>query len=127
MQCPNECEIESIHRDEVEEHREVCPLEIIQCDYHVVGCEVKMAHKDMNTHKQEMMEVHLSLSINELMHTKINLKHDVEKTKDDLTQQLVLHTAKIADTEQQLATSQQRAKKNKDELTILVQNHFSCN
>ena len=26
VQCPNECEIESIHRDEVEEHREVCPL-----------------------------------------------------------------------------------------------------
>ena len=125
VQCPNECEIESIHRDEVEEHREVCPLEIIQCDYHVVGCEVKMARKDMNTHKQEMMEVHLSLSINELMYMKINLKHDVEKTKDDLTQQLVLHTTKIADTEQQLVTSQQRAKKTKDELTTLVVNHFS--
>ena len=106
VQCPNECEIESIHRDEVEEHREVCPLEIIQCDYHVVGCDVKMARKDMNTHKQEKIEVHLSLSINELMETREqfqftqnNFKHEVEKTKDDLTQQLVLHTTKIADTE----------------------------
>ena len=132
VQCPNECEIESIHRDEVEEHREVCPLEIIQCEYHVVGCEVEMAHKDMNTHKQEMMEVHLSLSINELMETRKqfqltqnNFKCEVEKTKDDLTQQLMLHTTKIADTEQQLATSQQRAKMTKDELTVLAENYFS--
>ena len=79
VQCPNECEIESVHRDEVEEHREVCPLEMIQCDYHVVGCKVKMARKDMNTHKQEMMEVHLSLSINELMENKMQLKSHAEK------------------------------------------------
>ena len=69
IQCPNNCEIISICRDEVEEHREICPLEIIQCDYHVVGCKVKMARKDTNTHKQETMEEHLLLSINELMET----------------------------------------------------------
>ena len=124
VQCPNECEIETIHRDEVEEHREVCPLEMIQCDYHVVGCKVKMARKDMNTHKQKMMEVHLSLSISELMETKMqlkatqnSLKHEVEKTKDDLTQQLVWHTAKIAYTEQQLSTNQQEANVIREDLT----------
>ena len=80
-------EIESIHKDEKEEHRKVWPLEIIQCNYHGVamqlGCEVKMACKDINTYnKQEVMEgaIHLSLGINELMHTKMNLKHDMEKT-----------------------------------------------
>ena len=135
VQCPNECEIKTIHRDEVEEHREVCPLEMIQCDYHIVGCKVKMARKDMNTHKQEMMEVHLSLSINELMETKVqlktsqsNLRCEAEKTKDDLTQQLVWHTTKIADTEQQLMASQQEVKKTKDELAqriALVENQFS--
>ena len=117
--CPNECEIESIHRDEVEEHREVCPLEMIQCDYHVVGCKDKMARKDMNTHKQEMMELHLSLSINELMETKVqlkciqsNLKQNVEKTKD-VTQQIVYTennlTAKLTD-------SQQEVQRTKDQL-----------
>ena len=121
VQCPNECEIESIHRDEVEEHREVCPLEKIECDYHVVGCEVKMARKDKNTHKQEMMEVHLSLSINELMETRKqlqftqnNFKHEVEKT----AQQLV---TKIADTEQQLVASQQETKKTNRQLNAVEQ------
>ena len=124
VQCPNECEIKSLHRDEVEEHKKVCPLEVIQCDYHVVGCKVKMARKDMNTHKQEMMEVHLSLSIDELMETKVqlkssqnNLKREVEKTKvhnDDLAQQLVWHKARLVDIEQQLIASQ---KKTEDGLT----------
>ena len=135
VQCPNECEIESIHRDEVEEHREVCPLEMIQCDYHVVGCKVKMARKDMDTHKQGKMEVHLSLSINELMETKTQLEstqnklnREVQKTKDDLTQQLVLYTTKLADTEKQLIASQQEAKETRDELIqriVLVENNFS--
>ena len=131
VQCPNECKIESIHRDEVEEHKKVCPLEMIQCDYHVVGCTVKMARKDMNTHKQEMMEKHLSLSINELMEIKMQLKssqnnrkYEVEKTKDDFAQQLVWHTTKITDIEQQLMASQQEAKKTKDELTRM-NNHCS--
>ena len=123
VQCSNECEIESIHRDEVEEHREVCPLEIIQCDYHVVGCDVKMARKDMNTHKQEKMEIHLSLSINELMHTKMQLKpsvstqnelnHEVRKAKEDLTQQLA-HTEKNLTAK--LATCQQEVKRIEDQL-----------
>ena len=78
---------------------------------------MKIARKDINTHKQEMMEVHLSLSINELMETKKQLKstqnNEVKKTNDDLTQQLV---AKLADTEQQLTTSQQEVKRTKDQL-----------
>ena len=121
IQCPNECEIESIYRDEVEKHREVCPLEMIHCDYHVVGCKDKIARKDMNIHKQEMMEMHLSLSINELMETKTqlksaqnNLKSEMEKAKDDVTQQLI--------------ASQQEAKKTIDGLNekiLLVEKHSS--
>ena len=29
----------SVPRDDVEEHMTMCPLELIQCEYHVVGCE----------------------------------------------------------------------------------------
>ena len=121
IQCPNKCDI---CRDEVEEHREICPLEIIQCDYHVVGCKMKMARKDINTHKQETMEVHLSLSINELMKTKMQLKstqnklkHEVENTKHEivktLRQQLVQTEKNLT---AKLTTSQQEARRTKDQL-----------
>ena len=72
--------------------------------------------------------------INELMENKVqlkstqnNLKHEAEKT-EDLTQQLVWHTTKIADTEQQLMATQQEANKTKDGLTqriVLIENQFS--
>ena len=130
IECPNKCEIKSICRDEVEEHREICPLEIVQCDYHAVGCRVKIARKDINTHKQETMEEHLSLSINELMETKRQLEktnHEVEKTKDDFTQQLVWHTTKIANVEEQLTTSQQEVKKTKEGLVFVKSGYSSTN
>ena len=127
IQCPNACKIENICRDEVKEHREVCPLEIIQCDYHVVGCKVKMARKDINTHKQETMEAHLSLSINELMETRKqlkstqrNLKHEVEKNKEALTQRIALVENHLSSANKQLkvlsTTSQQEAKRTKERL-----------
>ena len=121
IQCPNKCEIKSIYRDEIEEHREICPLEIVQCDYHVVGCKVKTTRKDMKVHKQEMMEVHLSLSINELIETKTQLKnkvkHEVENTKREivktLKQQLVQTEKNLT---AKLTASQQEAKRTKDQL-----------
>ena len=31
----------------------MCHLEMIQCEYHNVGCEVRMAHKDQEKHENE--------------------------------------------------------------------------
>ena len=120
IQCPNKCEIKNICRDEVEEHREICPLEIIRCDYHVVGCKVKMTRKDINTHKQEMMEVHLSLSINKLMETKMQLKstqnklkHEVESTKHEIVKNLNQQLAQIEkNLNAKLIATQQEAQNN---------------
>ena len=112
VQCPNECEIESIHRDEVEEHREVCPLEIIQCDYHV-GCEVKMARKDMITHKQDIKGVPLSLNINELMEKHFS---STNKQLTHVEQAANTQFAAIENLKQQLTVSQQEAKLIKENL-----------
>ena len=40
----------------------MCPLELIQCEYHVVGCEERMACKDQKKHNKEKMEEHLSFA-----------------------------------------------------------------
>ena len=70
LQCPNNCKIDIIPRDRVREHINNCPLQIVQCKYHIVGCEVTMARKDQKNHNKEMMEEHLSLSVTELAATK---------------------------------------------------------
>lgn len=48
-------------------------LELIQCEYNVVGCEERMACKDQEKHNKEKMEQHLSLIIRQLPSTQQTL------------------------------------------------------
>ena len=62
LPCPNKCEVGSVPREEMEAHRKECPLEMIQCEYYSVGCEVRMAHKDKEEHDNENMKEHLMMT-----------------------------------------------------------------
>ena len=62
LPCPNKCEVGSVPREDMEAHRKECPLEMIQCEYYSVGCEVMMARKDKEEHKKEQMEEHLMMT-----------------------------------------------------------------
>jgi len=64
--CPNKCGIEILPREDMEAHRKECPLEMVQCEYHNVGCEERMMRKDLEQHKKEKMEKHLSLTSSQL-------------------------------------------------------------
>ena len=59
LPCPNNCEVGSIPREDMEGHRKDCPLEMIQCEYHNVGCEITIARKDKDQHDHEKMKEHL--------------------------------------------------------------------
>ena len=61
MPCPNECGV-SPERQNVETHvNTVCPLTVVNCDFHYAGCEVQIVRKDMPTHLAESLLPHLSL------------------------------------------------------------------
>ena len=62
LPCPNKCEVGSVPRKDMKAHRKECPLEMIQCEYYSVGCEVRMARKDQEEHKKEQMEKHLMMT-----------------------------------------------------------------
>ena len=67
LPCPNKCEVGSVPCENMEAHRKECPLEMIQCEYYSVGCEVRMARKDREKHKKENMEEHLTKTTNQLV------------------------------------------------------------
>ena len=75
LPCPNKCEAGSILREGMEAHRKECPLEMVQCEYHNVGCEERMMRKELEKHMKEKMEQHLGLT-----------KDHLASTKDDATQ-----------------------------------------
>ena len=78
--CINKCEVGSVPRDDVEEHMKNCPLELIQCEYQMVGCEERIARKDQKKHNKEKVEKHLSCTKQALTVTQKHLKAIEDKT-----------------------------------------------
>jgi len=79
LACPNNCEeVESIRRKDMNEHKSVCPLETIDCEYRTVGCVVRMARQTQQEHNKNKMEYHLHL-------TNLKLEETICKLDDTTT------------------------------------------
>ena len=88
LACPNKCgEAECISRKAMNEHRSICPLEMINCEYQTMGCEVRMTRQTQKDHNKEKVEYHLHLTKCKLDETGCELS----KTKSEL----VKTTAKL--------------------------------
>ena len=94
LPCPNKCEVGSVPREDMEAHRKECPLEMIRCEYHNVGCEVRMARKDIAKHKKDKMDDHLMM-----MHAKFTemqqllqatFEDQILRAKNDLYAELLV-------------------------------------
>ena len=75
-----------------------CPLEIIQCEYYSVGCEVRMAHKDQEKHDNEKMKEHLIMTKLELGDTRDELtgtKAQLDVALKQITNLTVLMNARL--------------------------------
>ena len=64
--CPNHCETDEILREDMDEHRKVCPFEVVSCKYMKLGCGSRMARKEIEKHKKEKVEDHLHLALERL-------------------------------------------------------------
>ena len=62
LTCPNNCGLDNIPRDDMDEHQKKCPLEVIKCEFHDVGCEEKFPRKDKECHVKDNMTMHLHLT-----------------------------------------------------------------
>ena len=79
LACPNECDVGTVCRGDMDEHRQICLLETIDCEYHTVGCEVKMLRKDLDKHTEENMKEHLFLTTKKLNDTENELDRFKER------------------------------------------------
>jgi len=74
LPCPNKCEVGSVLREDMEAHRKECPLEMVQCEYHNVGCEERMVRKRKKEHEEESIEEHLLMTKLKLVKTEHKLE-----------------------------------------------------
>ena len=77
VECPNHCDVENILREDLDEHRKVCSLEMVSCKYMKLGCGAKMVRKEEEEHRKEKMEEHLFMAIGRIdqLETASNSKH----------------------------------------------------
>ena len=75
LPCPNGCEIGVVPRQDLDKHKEICPLAMIRCEYYEMGCQPEIACKDIEEHNRENVDKHLDM-----------LKCVLANTKSDLAQ-----------------------------------------
>ena len=103
LPCPNNCGVGEIPREDIEEHREECPLEVVRCEYHSVGCEATMTREAWCDHQKEKTEEHLMMTMQRLSSN--------EEQLTDTKLQLADAVFELGNTKALLADAMQRINK----------------
>ena len=103
LPCPNNCGVRHIPREDMDEHREECHLEVVQCQYHSVGCEATMTRGAWRDHEKEKTEEHLMMTMQRLSCN--------EQQLNDTKLQLADAVFELGNTKALLADAMQRINK----------------
>ena len=115
--CPNQCG-STIQRQNIDSHvADECPLTTINCDFHHVGCAVKLPRQDMPEHLRENLLTHISL----LATSHAKQQDDLAEHKTEINKQ----KNEIVEAKTQIATLVDENKALQIKNTNLEHNHLS--
>ncbi|XP_064401507.1 TNF receptor-associated factor 5-like [Halichondria panicea] len=103
LPCPNQCEIGTVPRCQVDSHLLECPLQLVECEFAGNGCDVKVPRRDLVGHMTESVQHHL------LTATLLNLQ---------LTREL---HQKMEEKDQQIVNLQKQVKEQGDNIHTKIQ------
>ena len=67
LHCSNWCTIGTVPHEDMEVHKQECPLAVVSCEYYNVGFLTKMLCKDQEEHKkEEIMNIILMMTMQKL-------------------------------------------------------------
>ena len=133
LPCPNECTPSGfgIQRQYLDQHvKKECPLTVMQCELHHVGCEVTLPRKDMADHMKEDSISHISLLAAENHHLSKRLLEKEEQIclltqqnteqSHNLKEKVTSLSQELTRTKQELTLTKQELTQSKRELTQKV-------
>ncbi len=100
LPCPNDCGQKDIQRQDIEGHKQVCPLELVACSFSEAGCG-DIQRKDLDAHVASSTQQHLALVMATMTSTKKQLTEKLTSTQQDL-----------ASTQKQLAQVTEKMQRN---------------
>ena len=85
LPCPNQCEIGTVPRCQVDSHLLECPLQLVECEFAGNGCDMKVPRRDLVGHMTESVQHHL------LTATLLNLQltRELHQKMEEKDQQIV--------------------------------------
>ena len=114
--CPNSCEVVSVERCNIEQHRSVCSLEPVACEMKEFGCSVVVPRKELATHMKESDFQHLTaMTMLNLRLTKQLQQDSTERDKKITQLQETLQT----EMKMKMDEVNTRIDEQKTELTVL--------
>lgn len=125
ISCPNQCKV-VVPRDQLNQHLKICPLEEIQCEYHVVGCEETMARKDQKEHNSKKIQHHLSLAKDALVAEKTKQRAKEQSDENNLSQKLKQTEADLMKTKQTLAATTKSLQLAQQDIAVTKENLISA-
>jgi len=98
VNCPNECGI-SVERQDIKSHTtQVCPLELVNCDFSHVGCDATLQRRNNPAHLNDSVQAHMHL-LSASHSRQQSLITDQEACIKQLKLNLDANTTKIAEQE----------------------------
>ena len=61
LRCPNSCGCEAIERQNLEDHKNECPLQRIHCEFRQVSCDAEFVRDHQIKHMEQNTQKHLAL------------------------------------------------------------------
>jgi len=116
--CPNQCEIGTVPRFNMEEHLTQCPLQLVECEFAQAGCQVRVPRQDLAHHMEEWGQRHLlSMSLFNLRLTRDLHQKMAEKDQQiaELQEQLQRQNSKL---EKQIQDIQEQCKQTEKQLEV---------
>ena len=82
LNCPNRCGARGITRSTVPGHREVCPLQRVECEYKRFGCAVVLPRKDIAEHLKTSVQTHLHMTKRRVEEQEVRLQEQEVQLKN---------------------------------------------
>jgi len=113
MDCPFGCGRKELLREELNEHKLLCPLRTVPCPFHDVGCAYEGTPNDLSDHSTQSSVDHLSLSHDKIVCLETeqhSLKNEIthlssenEELKKNMEEQAAIFRSNVDDLKRQLA------------------------
>ena len=101
LNCPKKCGAQGLTRSTVPAHREVCPLQQVECEYKRFGCAVVLLRKEVERHLQTSVQDHLRLTKMRVEEQEVQLR-EVEERGERERQRMNETIARLVDRVEQL-------------------------